>query len=70
MTTTSFYVSIDFYREPEKKGNVSRYYFGGFNHNRVILNSRGNAKIYVSKHFAEKAVEKLNNIYHNASITI
>ena len=63
-------IAINFYSEPNFRGNCSRYYFAYKRGNKVGLTGIANSKRYLSLKPAEKMVEKLNAVYADAKIEI
>lgn len=70
--TTSYKVVIDFYTEPNKKGNMSRYTFEGFKKGKLILTGVYSqfVKKYCNLGNAIKVGKKLEQVTENAEISI
>lgn len=70
--TFAYEIVIDFYSEPNKGGNMSRYAFKGFKKGYIILSGvyDQNIKLYTSLANAIKAGQKVYNFYKNCEVYI
>ena len=70
--TTSYKVVIEFYTEPNKGGNMSRYAFKGFKKGFVILSGvyDPNITLYTSLTNAIKAGQRISKTYKNCEVYI
>lgn len=70
--TIAYEIVIDFYSEPNKGGNMSRYAFKGFKKGIVILSGvyDPNITLYTSLANAIKAGQKIYKSYKNCEVYI
>lgn len=69
--TQCFVLSMDFFSEPNYKGNMTRYYLKGFpSANKVSYGSIGQAKRYHTYSGMVKAGKRLQKAFPNARITM
>ena len=70
--TTSYKIVVDFYTEPNKGGNMSRYAFEGFKKGRLILTGVYShfVKKYCNLGNAIKVGKKLEQDTENAEVSI
>lgn len=70
--TLAYEIVIDFYSEPNKGGNMSRYAFKGFKKGFVILSGvyDPNITLYTSLANAIKAGQKIYKYYKNCEVYI
>ena len=70
--TYAYEIVIDFYSEPNKGGNMSRYGFKGFKKGYIILSGvyDPNIKLYTSLINAIKAGQKVYKFYKNCEVYI
>ena len=70
--TISYEIVIDFYSEPNKGGNMSRYAFKGFKKGYIILSGvyDPNIKLYTTLANAIKAGQKVYKFYKNCEVYI
>ena len=70
--TFAYEIVIDFYSEPNKGGNMSRYAFKGFKKGYIILSGvyDPNIKLYTSLSNAIKAGQKVYKFYKNCEVYI
>ena len=65
---SQYYVMIDLYTEPNKQGNMTRYYLMGGGTKKLKLGGKDFTKCYVSKSGAIKAARKAYDSLFNKSL--
>lgn len=66
----TYKIAINFFSEPNFKGNCSRYWFVSKRGNKVTYSGVVNAKKYLSEAAAKRMAQKLKEIYPTALIMV
>lgn len=67
---SNYYITIAFYSEPNRKGNLWLYYLKGIKGNKIAYGGTASKKLYCQKHAAMKAAEKAKACFTTAVVTL
>lgn len=67
---STYYIMIDVFSEPNRRGNLSRYYFGGTKGNRYVFCGTDLKKLFTNKTQVIKTAKKIMDKYQNAYVFV